>query len=108
MKCPKCRHENEEGARFCEECGCGAGADPPPGTRRGLTRFVGRDTEFGLLRRAQHLVGTGHGKIAAIIGEAGVGKSRLIYEFTHSHRLRNWLVLESAAAHVRSANRPCW
>ena len=20
MKCPKCRHENEEGAKFCEEC----------------------------------------------------------------------------------------
>src|SRR6516165_4462113 len=65
--------------------------------RRGLTRFGGRDTELGLLRRAQHLAGTGHGQIAAIIGEAGVGKSRLIYEFTHSHRLQNWLVLEGAS-----------
>src|SRR5262245_22875378 len=65
--------------------------------RRGLTRFVGRDTELNQLRRAQHLAGTGHGQIAAIIGEAGVGKSRLIYEFTHSHRLQNWLVLESAS-----------
>src|SRR5262245_56199605 len=65
--------------------------------RRGLTRFVGRDTELGQLRRAQQLAGTGHGQIAAIVGEAGVGKSRLIYEFTHSHRLQNWLVLESAS-----------
>jgi class 3 adenylate cyclase/tetratricopeptide (TPR) repeat protein len=65
--------------------------------RRGLTRFVGRDTELDQLRRAQRLAGTGHGQIAAIIGEAGVGKSRLIYEFTHSHRLQNWLVLESAS-----------
>src|SRR5215471_1771936 len=65
--------------------------------RRGLTRFVGRAPELDQLRRAQHLAGTGHGQIAAIIGEAGVGKSRLIYEFTHSHRLQNWLVLESAS-----------
>ena len=65
--------------------------------RRGLTRFVGRDTELDQLRRAQHLAGTGHGQIAAIIGEAGVGKSRLTYEFSHSHRLQNWLVLESAS-----------
>ena len=35
--------------------------------------------------------------MAAIVGEAGVGKSRLVYEFTHSHRLHGWLVLESAS-----------
>jgi tetratricopeptide (TPR) repeat protein len=35
--------------------------------------------------------------VAAIVGEAGVGKSRLVYEFTHSHRLQGWLVLESAS-----------
>jgi hypothetical protein len=29
----------------------------------------------------------GHGQVAAIIGEAGVGKSCLLYEFTHSHNL---------------------
>jgi class 3 adenylate cyclase/tetratricopeptide (TPR) repeat protein len=65
--------------------------------RRGLTRFVGRDDELEQLRRAQQLAATGHGQIAAVIGEAGVGKSRLIYEFTHSHRLQGWLVLESAS-----------
>ena len=65
--------------------------------RRGLTRFVGRDAELEQLRRAQQLAGTGHGQVAAIVGEAGVGKSRLVYEFTHSHRLQGWLVLESAS-----------
>src|SRR5215467_7889328 len=65
--------------------------------RRGLTRFVGRDTELDQLRRAQQLAGTGHGQVAAIVGEAGVGKSRLVYEFTHSHRMQGWLVLESAS-----------
>jgi predicted ATPase len=33
--------------------------------------------------------------VAAIVGEAGVGKSWLVFEFTHSHRLQGWLVLES-------------
>ena len=65
--------------------------------RRGLTRFVGRDAELEQLRRAQQLAGDGHGQVAAVVGEAGVGKSRLVYEFTHSHRLQGWLVLESAS-----------
>jgi len=65
--------------------------------RRGLTRFVGRDAELEQLRRAQQLAGDGHGQVAAAVGEAGVGKSRLTYEFTHSHRLHGWLVLESAS-----------
>ncbi|MGH7334041.1 MAG: adenylate/guanylate cyclase domain-containing protein, partial [Candidatus Rokuibacteriota bacterium] len=50
--------------------------------RRGLTRFVGRDAELDQLRRALQLAGEGHGQVAAIVGEAGVGKSRLVYEFT--------------------------
>ena len=66
-------------------------------TRRGLTRFVGRDTELEQLRRAQQLAGNGHGQVVAIVGEAGVGKSRLLYEFAHSNRRQGWLVLESAS-----------
>jgi class 3 adenylate cyclase/tetratricopeptide (TPR) repeat protein len=65
--------------------------------RRGLTRFVGRDAELELLRRAQQLAGDGHGQVTAIVGEAGVGKSRLVYEFTHSHRLQGWLILQSSS-----------
>jgi class 3 adenylate cyclase/tetratricopeptide (TPR) repeat protein len=64
---------------------------------RGLTRFVGRDAELEQLRRAQQLAGDGHGQVAAVVGEAGVGKSRLVYELTHSHRLQGWLVLEAAS-----------
>src|SRR5262249_8471300 len=66
-------------------------------TRRGLTRFVGRDSEIEQLRRVQQTAGAGRGQVAAIIGEAGVGKSRLVYEFIHSHRLESWLVLESSS-----------
>jgi hypothetical protein len=71
--------------------------------RRGLTRFVGRDAELEQLRRAQQLASDGHGQVAAIVGEAGVGKSRLVYEFTHSHRVQGWLVLESASVSYGTA-----
>jgi tetratricopeptide (TPR) repeat protein len=35
--------------------------------------------------------------VVAALGEAGVGKSRLVYECLHSHRTQGWLVLESAS-----------
>jgi len=35
--------------------------------------------------------------MVALVGEAGVGKSRLVYEFTHSHRVQDWLILEASA-----------
>jgi predicted ATPase len=39
----------------------------------------------------------GHGQVVALIGDAGVGKSRLVYECVHSHRTQGWRVLESAS-----------
>jgi len=65
--------------------------------RRGLTPFVGRDAELELLRRAQQRAGKGHGQVVAIVGEAGSGKSRVVYEFTHSPSMQGWRLLESAA-----------
>ena len=64
---------------------------------RGLTRFVGRDAEVEHLRRVLGQVGAGRGQVVAIVGEAGVGKSRLTYEFTHSHRVQDWLILEASS-----------
>ena len=64
---------------------------------RGLTKFVGRDTEIEALHQALEQAGSDHGQIVAAVGEAGVGKSRLVYEFVHSHRTQGWLVLESAS-----------
>jgi class 3 adenylate cyclase/tetratricopeptide (TPR) repeat protein len=64
---------------------------------RGLSRFVGRDHELESLQQALQQAGAGHGQMVAVVGEAGVGKSRLVYEFVHSHRTRGWLVLESAS-----------
>jgi class 3 adenylate cyclase/tetratricopeptide (TPR) repeat protein len=48
---------------------------------RGLTKFVGRENELAQMRRALELAKTGRGQIVAVVGEPGVGKSRLFYEF---------------------------
>jgi class 3 adenylate cyclase/predicted ATPase len=49
--------------------------------QRGLTRFVGRYTEMEQLRRALEQATAGHGQIVGVMGEPGLGKSRLFYEF---------------------------
>ena len=64
---------------------------------RGLTRFVGRQQELVALQQALEQAGAGHGQVVALVGEAGVGKSRLVYECVHAHQTPGWLVLESAS-----------
>jgi tetratricopeptide (TPR) repeat protein len=48
---------------------------------RGLSPFVGRDRELEVLNEAMADVEAGRGRVMGIVGEAGVGKSRLLYEF---------------------------
>src|SRR5262245_45340255 len=67
------------------------------GLARGLTRFVGRESEFATLAQALGRAGAGHGPVVAMVGEAGVGKSRLLYELVESHRTQGWRVVEAAA-----------
>src|SRR6266851_1423978 len=50
-------------------------------TRRGLTKFVGREREMAAMAGALEQATAGHGQIVAAVGEAGAGKSRLMYEF---------------------------
>ncbi len=64
---------------------------------RGLTRFVGRESELQMVAQALERAAAGHGQAVAVVGEAGVGKSRLAWEFTRSHRTHGWLVLESGS-----------
>jgi class 3 adenylate cyclase/tetratricopeptide (TPR) repeat protein len=65
---------------------------------RGLTRFVGRQRELEALGEALERARAGHGQIVAPVGEPGVGKSRLFWEFTRSHRTKGWLVYETGSA----------
>ena len=66
-------------ARPARGCRRARGARPHP--------LRGRATRsWTLLRRALDQAGAGHGQVVALVGEPGVGKSRLVYEFVHSHR----------------------
>jgi len=65
---------------------------------RGLTRFVGRNAELDQLRYALERARAGHGQVVAVVGEPGVGKSRLCWEF--SQLLRDHPELVDAPAAV--------
>jgi hypothetical protein len=54
-------------------------------TARQPARCVGRQHELTALQQALERAGAGHGQMMAVVGEAGVGKSRLVYEFIHAH-----------------------
>src|SRR5262245_1497358 len=64
---------------------------------RGLSRLVGRDSELAELRQALELAGTGHGQVVAVVGGPGVGKSRLLWEFTRSEHTKDWLILDGGS-----------
>ena len=57
-----------------------------------LTRFVGRDAGITVLEQAWKEAREGLGRSLSIMGEACVGKSRLLYEFVHSSVLRDVLI----------------
>ncbi|HEY7492143.1 MAG TPA: AAA family ATPase, partial [Candidatus Tectomicrobia bacterium] len=48
---------------------------------QGFTRLVGRQRELAFLRQCLEFARTGRGQAVSIIGDAGLGKSRLLYEF---------------------------
>jgi transcriptional regulator with AAA-type ATPase domain/tetratricopeptide (TPR) repeat protein len=60
-----------------------------------MTQFVGRRDELAVLGGRLAAAGQGHGQLVAVVGEPGVGKSRLFWEFTHSGHVGGWLVLEA-------------
>ena len=87
--CPECGESNPDRASFCLACGTPmpgpqTGADEPvlEGDQLAGTPFVGRADELDLLERIHdRSVGEPSVQLATIIGDPGVGKSRLIAEF---------------------------
>jgi class 3 adenylate cyclase/tetratricopeptide (TPR) repeat protein len=61
---------------------------------KGLSAFVGRAEEMSLLERSARDVGSS-GQIIALVGTAGIGKSRMAHEFVGALRERGWQVLEA-------------
>ena len=62
---------------------------------RGFSRFVGRAEEMQMLEAALARAQAGHAQIVGIVGEAGLGKSRLSYEFLEGCRARGLMTYEA-------------
>ncbi|MGR9092976.1 MAG: ATP-binding protein, partial [Gammaproteobacteria bacterium] len=70
---------------------------------RGLSRFVGRASEMQILETALAHAGSGHGQVIGIVGEPGLGKSRLCFEFVEHCRRQGLPVFEAhCPAHGRN------
>ncbi|MGE0484621.1 MAG: adenylate/guanylate cyclase domain-containing protein [Gammaproteobacteria bacterium] len=70
---------------------------------RGLTRFVGRADEQHVLAAALARARAGHGQVVGVVGDAGLGKSRLCYEFVERCRAEGLAVTEAhCPAHGRN------
>lgn len=65
---------------------------------RGLSPFVGRETELSLLNDLVARLDDGHGRVVCLVGEPGIGKSRLVRE------LREALPANVRAARGRSSS----
>lgn len=55
-----------------------------PRQQRSLAPFVGREREVGLLEELLAQAVGGKGQVVSIVGEPGMGKSRLVYEFARA------------------------
>src|SRR5919199_2478724 len=62
--------------------------------QRVLSRFIGRDEALAALRGPLAKVEAGHGQVVGMVGEPGIGKSRLLYEFRHSLGAKRLTYLE--------------
>ena len=70
---------------------------------RGLSRFVGRDEELQSLESALAQALAGQGQVVGIVGEAGVGKSRLCHELSERCRAKGIPIYHVAAqAHAKA------
>ena len=61
----------------------------------GLSQFVGRLPDVERLQQALQRAREGHGQIIAVVGEPGVGKSRLVHEFLHAQPMDTWRILQA-------------
>ncbi len=70
---------------------------------RGFSRFIGRSNEMAVLLSAHQRALAGHGNVIGIVGEPGVGKSRLCYEFLELNRKTGITICEaSCASHIKT------
>ena len=64
---------------------------------RGLTPLVGRKREIEIFNQLVERAAAAKGQILAMVGEPGMGKSRLVHEFTRHQLPAGWLELQGAS-----------
>jgi len=70
---------------------------------RGFSRFIGRSNEMAVLLSDLQRAVAGHGNVIGVVGEPGVGKSRLCYEFLEHNRKAGFTICEaSCASHIKT------
>src|SRR3989304_2508579 len=69
---------------------------------RGVSPFRGREAELRALGECWGRVVKGEGEAVCLVGEPGIGKSRLAYEFRRSLGIPDW-VEGAALSHARNA-----
>ena len=74
---------------------------------RGFSKFVGREDDMQALEAALARSRETGGQVVGVVAEAGVGKSRLCYEFAERCRARGLTVLEAHAWHTAGTSRSC-
>ena len=72
---------------------------------RGLSRFVGRERELAVLTSALARAQEGDGQVVGVVGEAGIGKSRLCYELSE-HCRRSGIEVRAGQCTARGARQP--
>jgi predicted ATP-dependent serine protease len=118
--CPNCGTQVSPGAKFCSEC-----AHAVTGPVSTQTRYISPETytpkhlaekiltsksalEMEQVRQTIGRAAAGSGQVVALVGEPGVGKSRLVWEVTHSHRTHGWLTVEAGSSSYGKAATFGW
>jgi class 3 adenylate cyclase len=66
---------------------------------KGLTKFVGRRNSMAALKEPFEKVQSGSGQVVGVVGEAGVGKSRLLFEFINQIPSSGFIYIEGRCLH---------
>ena len=66
---------------------------------KGFTKFVGRKNPMGAINGALEKATSGSGQVVGVVGEAGVGKNRLILEFRKTLPKDEYTILEGRCIH---------
>jgi len=109
--CPECGSGNPPQYKFCGDCGVGLSGPESTqedsistmefeaGTKKPIANFVGRTKETKKLKEVYELARSGSGQVVELEGEAGVGKSRLLYEFRKALPQGEFTYLEGRCYH---------